>query len=58
MGRHQTRPKLKLALTVLVNNALVDVLLKIIEDNPAVQQSIESSMLVSRKDVVKLHADT
>lgn len=49
---------LRLALNVLDKKALLDVLHKIIENNPIVQRSLERSMLVPGKDVVRYHADT
>ena len=49
---------LKDALAVLDKRALLEVLLKIVENNPIVQHALEKKMLVRGRDVVRYHVDT
>ena len=49
---------LKDALAVLDKNNLLDLLLKIVENNPIVQRELENKILVRGKDVVRYHVDT
>jgi hypothetical protein len=49
---------LKDALAVLDKKSLLDLLLKIVEDNLIVQRTLENKILVRGKDVVRYHVDT
>jgi hypothetical protein len=49
---------LKDALAVLDKKALLEVLLKIVENNPIVEGALEKKMLVRGRDVVRYHVDT